>query len=434
MATPKATWTADELMRHLSKAASARKSKYRSECQPTSLGELATMLDAVGEQLANPWSPPVRTTPIPPLGQLRIILESADTAGLKRGVATRLFPSQDFQDSQVEGKKLAAEFAKIIEETCPDMADSLPPSDWEKKLAWALKAYAKAIWRDVAKNKAKLSAVRPALVTGETKAMSPPKVAALLRGQADALETVKNEIPKAQWRTGVTSHVALKQAARGACGAWAFAIRRNLAAGKYDGWTHHAELGRRVARAPHHRLRLFSLWVMDLPNAREIPAPTVGELGRSGDSWIWALRTLAEHLDATVRPADPTAAAMADLAREMRRERNHKRVEQFYEDLLARSSHPNPLDSTEALAATPATGGKVGKATGAGVVGKTTRESDDEYQSGQWFTLNTSIPTDRLRQAARRRTKRVATKKIGGVVLYRVADARKWWAGDMSKA
>lgn len=64
------------------------------------------------------------------------------------------------------------------------------------------------------------------------------------------------------------------------------------------------------------------------------------------------------------------------------------------------------------------------------------RPTDGEFESGQWFTLNTNIPLPRLRQAAKptRKTKRVRTKRIDGVVCYQLADVRKWWSRDMSKS
>lgn len=57
-----------------------------------------------------------------------------------------------------------------------------------------------------------------------------------------------------------------------------------------------------------------------------------------------------------------------------------------------------------------------------------------DYKSAQWFKHNTSVPPERLRQAARRRTKRVRTKRIDGVVCYSVDDARRWWSSDMLEA
>ena len=62
-------------------------------------------------------------------------------------------------------------------------------------------------------------------------------------------------------------------------------------------------------------------------------------------------------------------------------------------------------------------------------------EANEDFQSGQWFSLNTSIPLARLRQAARpkRKTKRVRKKKIDGVVCYFVSDAQRWWPTEMIK-
>lgn len=61
---------------------------------------------------------------------------------------------------------------------------------------------------------------------------------------------------------------------------------------------------------------------------------------------------------------------------------------------------------------------------------------DEDFETGQWFTLNTEIPTARLRQAARpdRKTKRVRKRTIDGVECYSVSDARRWWPTDMTKA
>lgn len=57
------------------------------------------------------------------------------------------------------------------------------------------------------------------------------------------------------------------------------------------------------------------------------------------------------------------------------------------------------------------------------------------YESAQWFALNTNVPTSRLRHAAspKRKTKRVRSKDIDGVVCYSVADVQRWWSGDMRK-
>lgn len=63
-------------------------------------------------------------------------------------------------------------------------------------------------------------------------------------------------------------------------------------------------------------------------------------------------------------------------------------------------------------------------------------DAEDGFQSGQWFTLNTKIPTARLRQAAApgRKNKRVRKRTIDGVECYSVFDARQWWPNDMTKA
>lgn len=61
---------------------------------------------------------------------------------------------------------------------------------------------------------------------------------------------------------------------------------------------------------------------------------------------------------------------------------------------------------------------------------------DEEYQSAQWFSLNTKIPPARLRQAANpdRKTKHVRKQIIDGVECYSVDDARYWWPSDMKRA
>lgn len=57
---------------------------------------------------------------------------------------------------------------------------------------------------------------------------------------------------------------------------------------------------------------------------------------------------------------------------------------------------------------------------------------DAEYRPASWFPKGMA---DRLRQAASktRKTKRVDTRKIDGVVCYSVADARRWWPSDVPK-
>lgn len=58
--------------------------------------------------------------------------------------------------------------------------------------------------------------------------------------------------------------------------------------------------------------------------------------------------------------------------------------------------------------------------------------SDSEFRPATWFPKGMA---DRLRQAAskKRKTKRVRTKRIDGVVCYSVADARRWWPDDVPK-
>jgi hypothetical protein len=59
-------------------------------------------------------------------------------------------------------------------------------------------------------------------------------------------------------------------------------------------------------------------------------------------------------------------------------------------------------------------------------------ESDGEYRPATWFPKGMA---DRLRQAAskKRKTKRVSTRTVDGVVCYSVADARRWWPDDVPK-
>lgn len=57
---------------------------------------------------------------------------------------------------------------------------------------------------------------------------------------------------------------------------------------------------------------------------------------------------------------------------------------------------------------------------------------EHEYRPASWFPKGMSA---RLRMAAgkTRRTKRVASRVIDGVVCYSVADARRWWPTDVPK-
>ena len=59
------------------------------------------------------------------------------------------------------------------------------------------------------------------------------------------------------------------------------------------------------------------------------------------------------------------------------------------------------------------------------------KTDDGEYQSGQWFAVNTRVPPSRLRKAARRKSKNVRSRSENGVVCYSVEDATHWWEGDM---
>jgi hypothetical protein len=58
--------------------------------------------------------------------------------------------------------------------------------------------------------------------------------------------------------------------------------------------------------------------------------------------------------------------------------------------------------------------------------------ANGDYQPATWFPKGMAA---RLRMAARkdRKTKRVATQMIDGVVCYSVADARRWWPRDVPK-
>lgn len=59
-------------------------------------------------------------------------------------------------------------------------------------------------------------------------------------------------------------------------------------------------------------------------------------------------------------------------------------------------------------------------------------KDSDEYRPARWFRKGTA---DRLRQAAAksRKTKRVRSKKVDGVVCYCVADVRRWWPDALPK-
>jgi hypothetical protein len=60
------------------------------------------------------------------------------------------------------------------------------------------------------------------------------------------------------------------------------------------------------------------------------------------------------------------------------------------------------------------------------------KADDGEYRPATWFRKGMA---NRLRQAAskQRKTKRVATRTIDGVVCYSVADVRRWWPSDVPK-
>ena len=148
--------------------------------------------------------------------------------------------------------------------------------------------------------------------------LSKAAVAGKLRGIGSRLETAKAGIPDWQWRTGIAPHaVGVAQAARRACGAWAWMLRRGFNDGEYAGWAHVLEplplphkpgkrpkpgktIGRREA-TPWGRLNEFARWVSTLPGVKGMPGANVGEL------WLWALRTAADWLDAQ----EPATAAYA---------------------------------------------------------------------------------------------------------------------------
>ena len=67
--------------------------------------------------------------------------------------------------------------------------------------------------------------------------------------------------------------------------------------------------------------------------------------------------------------------------------------------------------------------------------GMSRADADENFKTGQWFTLNTKISTSRLRHAAspKRKGKRVRKKTIDGVECYSVSDARRWWPFDMHR-
>ena len=60
------------------------------------------------------------------------------------------------------------------------------------------------------------------------------------------------------------------------------------------------------------------------------------------------------------------------------------------------------------------------------------KTDDSDYRPALWFDTGMAA---RLRMAAHktRKTKRVASRTIDGVVLYSVADARRWWPKDVPK-
>lgn len=58
---------------------------------------------------------------------------------------------------------------------------------------------------------------------------------------------------------------------------------------------------------------------------------------------------------------------------------------------------------------------------------------NDDFQSAQWFTLNTKVSASKLRHAAnpKRKTKHVRKKILDGVACYSMSDATRWWEKDM---
>jgi hypothetical protein len=67
--------------------------------------------------------------------------------------------------------------------------------------------------------------------------------------------------------------------------------------------------------------------------------------------------------------------------------------------------------------------------------GRRSLDDDTEYQPAAWFPNAKKMMGARLRHAAskNRKTKRVATRTVDGVVFYSVADARRWWPSDVPK-
>lgn len=58
---------------------------------------------------------------------------------------------------------------------------------------------------------------------------------------------------------------------------------------------------------------------------------------------------------------------------------------------------------------------------------------DADFRPASWFAQATKIKPSRLRTAAnpKRKSKRVRTRIIDGVVCYSMSDARLWWSNDM---
>jgi hypothetical protein len=59
------------------------------------------------------------------------------------------------------------------------------------------------------------------------------------------------------------------------------------------------------------------------------------------------------------------------------------------------------------------------------------RAGNDAYQPVGWFKKGMAGRLRKAASATGRKTKRVRTQKIDGVIFYSVADARRWWPNDV---
>lgn len=138
--------------------------------------------------------------------------------------------------------------------------------------------------------------------------MNPAEVAAVLRGQAKAVELARPIPDDYSWRTGIVPEPAslsplrraVDLAARRACGAWAWACRRSPAHRRtFAGHTHARQLGTWQPMMPWHRLNAFVAFSANLPGAKGMPG------GSAGDRWTWAMLTAADWIDAGMPPKLP---------------------------------------------------------------------------------------------------------------------------------